>query len=70
MKCLILTVTQGNGPEGNMRECEDGCQFLTTRKVDAKGPGKQLAAGAPHKEPFCLLTGLAWRMIGKLKGGL
>lgn len=70
MRCLVLTMVLGINSEGKMRECEEGCQFYTTKNVDETDPDKQLAAGGPHKEPFCLLTGLAWRMMGKLKGDL
>lgn len=66
MKCLILTITQGNGPEGGMRECESGCQFYTEKRADDIGPELEVAACHPHNKKVCLLACIPWVLIHKL----
>jgi len=66
MKCLVLTVTQGNGPEGGMRKCDSECQFFTLKRDGDMGPELEVSAGSPQNKNVCLLACIPWVLIHKL----
>lgn len=64
MKCLILTATQGNSPEGCMRECEAGCQFYYETEI----ADSERAGGKIRKVENCRLRDIAYAMAKKMEG--